>query len=149
MNAVLAPVPETREARLVPAPMPPSVWTAPSVLAVVAWFDFCFWHAKDWPGLSLALFSAALVLAIWVNRTAGSMGRRGWILLALLAGAVVEAGIETGFCNGLMLVALIAAFSAETFFQRYTYAGERWLAQVMAFVLAPVRAVHLGLRVAG
>ncbi len=148
MNAVLPALPKENDARKIPA-TPLSFWMFPSVLAVVAWFDFCFWRAKDWPGLSLAVFVAALALAIGVNRPAGSIGRRGGMFLVLLAGAIMEAAIETGFCNGLMLVMLIAAFSAETFFRRFPIAGERWLAQMLAFVLAPVRAVHLGLRVAG
>ena len=142
MNAATDPAALAQnEAR--PKTLPRSV--VAGLILVVALFDVCFWKLKAFPGLSLAVFFAVLALTIGFNRSRVWDDRRGRLLVLLLAGTLGETVIETGFCNGLMLLGLTGAFSAETWFVGRAAGFDRWMGQVRACLLAPFRLVHLGL----
>ncbi len=112
----------------------------------VAIFDWCFWKIDAFPGLSLAVFCAALVGIILGNREDRLRRRTTLVLLMLLAGAVLAAVIETGVTNTLVLLMLIIAIAGDTFFREIESVWGRWMSQVVALIFAPGRIFWLGAR---
>lgn len=111
----------------------------------VAIFDLCFWQIDNTPGLSVAIFFAALVGIVLGNRESGG-GKYTALLMVLLIGAVFAAVIETGITNTLVLLILIIVLAGETFFNDVESSWGRWLSQVVALVFAPGRIFWLGAR---
>jgi hypothetical protein len=96
--------------------------------------------------LSVALFFAALAGLI-LGKRESTIGRPTTrLLLALMAGALVAAVIETGITNTLVLLTLIVAIAGDTFFGDIESPWGRWLPQVVALVFAPGRIFWLGAR---
>jgi len=133
--------------------LPPRRWSAPPVhlpriivglFLAVAVSDLCFWHLDGNPGLSVAVFFAALGVIILGNRESSRGNKRAIRLLVLLFGAVVAAAIETGITNTLVLLLLIVALAGETFFVEAESPWGRWLSQVVALIFAPGRVFWLG-----
>jgi hypothetical protein len=93
--------------------MPYPRWTVPGFLIIIALADSCFWATPVFPGFSLALFFAGTALIIRLNRPGSGVGRLATVMLVLLAATILEAVIETGFCNVLMLAGLTGAFAAR------------------------------------
>jgi hypothetical protein len=102
-------------------------------------FDLCFWNVDAKPGLSVAVFFAVLAGIILGNRAPGGSTRRTRVLLALLLGTCVEAAIETGITNTLVLLMLIVAFAGETYFRDVESSWGRWMSQGIALMFAPGR----------
>lgn len=113
------------------------------MIGIVVAFDSCFWSTTSLPGLSAAVFFAAVVCAIVLNRPLVRLRTSGRVVLLLLFGSVLEAGIETGFANAVLLLALTAALAGETFFTEASSFGGRCLSQFVALVRAPGRMVWL------
>jgi hypothetical protein len=117
-----------------------------SLTLAVALFDLCFWKMAGAPGFSFAVFFCGLAGIILVNRTWSGGKRRLLVLIALLAGATVEAAVETCFTNTAVLFTLILALAGESFFVGIASPWGRWLSQVVALIFAPGRVFWLGAR---
>ncbi len=90
-------------------------------------------------GFSMAVFVLILVGAVLVNRESLPRRRSSRLIIALLAGALLETAIETGPTNALVLLILVFALAGDTFFQRTESPWGRWLSQGIALVGAPER----------
>ncbi len=110
----------------------------------VAVFDLCFWNIAAW-GISVSLFFAALAGIILGNRES-KLGRSTGIILVLLAGAIVEAAIETGVTNTFVLLILTVVLAGETYFSDIPSIWGRWLSQIWALFFAPGRVFWLAAR---
>jgi Domain of unknown function (DUF4173) len=113
-----------------------------SMTVVAATSDLCFWGATAL-GFSLAIFCAVLSWVILANRDSFPSNRTTLLMLALLAGAIGAAVLETGITNTLILLVLIAALAGDTFFRSIESAWGRWLSQVVALLRAPGRVFWL------
>lgn len=117
-----------------------------SLALAVAVCDLCFWSSDTSWGLSVAIFFAALAGIILGNRESRG-GKRLALLLALLAGAVVAAAVETCITNTFVLLILIVALAGESYFTEIASPWGRWLSQCIALLFAPGRVFWLGARV--
>jgi hypothetical protein len=114
-----------------------------SGLAVaVAAFDSCFWGVNSL-GFSAAVFVAVLAAAILANRSPMSWRWTTKLIIALLAGAVMAAVLETGITNVLVLLILILALAGDTFFADVESPWGRGLSQIVAMIRAPGRVFWL------
>jgi hypothetical protein len=105
-------------------------------------FDSCFWCVNSL-GFSLAVFVAALAAIILASRSPLRWTWSTKLILALLAGAVMAAVLETGTTNVLVLLTLILALAGDTFFADVESPWGRVLSQVVAMVRAPGRVFWL------
>ena len=111
-------------------------------------FDLCFWHLDATPGFSVALFFTVLAGIILGNRDWVGGLRTTLVLLALIAGAVLAAVIETGVTNTLVFLILITALAGHTYFTKVDSRWGRWLLQLVALMFAPGRVFWLTARLA-
>jgi hypothetical protein len=133
---------------IVGPPVPPPVDTklgpvlSGMALAIAAG-DAAFWGQRV-PGFSTGVFFAVLAAAVLFNRRADCLRTTAsLVILALLTGSLVEAAIETGFTNGVMLLALTGGLAGSTFFTEVTSLGGRLLSQLIALIRGPGRVIWL------
>ncbi len=117
-----------------------------SAIALVALGDYLLWNFT--PGFSLGLFTAAIALAIALNRSRAALTGRIILIGALLLGASVQSGIEVSFSNILVALVLLLLLMTETFYLTLPAGWARWSEGVWAFVKAPGRWFWLGQKVA-
>ena len=110
--------------------------------------DLCFWNRHDTPGLSVGVFFTVLAAGILFNRAGKDHSTASRIMGLLLAGSILEAAIETGFTNTVMLLVLTIAWAGDTYFTEVASLAGRCLSQAVAMARAPGRVVWLLMTIA-
>jgi hypothetical protein len=110
--------------------------------------DLCFWNRHDVPGLSVGVFFTILAAGIVFNRAGKDHSTASRIMGLLLAGSILEAAIETGFTNTVMLLVLTIAWAGDTYFTEVASLAGRCLSQGVAMARAPGRVVWLLMTIA-
>lgn len=112
-----------------------------SLAAMTALADFCLWRPN--PGVSVGVFALGAMAIIVLNRRGIRWTWRGACLVALICGAVVESAIGVCFSNVLVLMVLMPALAAETYYEPLRSGWSRWSEGIWSMAKTPLRWVWL------
>ena len=108
---------------------------------LVALGDFLFWGFS--PGLSLAIFVAAMAAMLLVRNGGASLQPRVLIPFGLLIASAVQTAVEMSFTNCAVIAALFAVLMAEIYFTKLAAGWARWSESIVAWLAAMGRWVWL------
>lgn len=108
-----------------------------SIAAVVVAADQLFYDKS--PGVSVGIFSLILGALLWLNRPATDGPLTFVWVGVLLAGPILQAGIETGFSNVLILGSVLVVLMGEISYAAIHPRWARWTEAVFAILKAPGR----------
>lgn len=106
-------------------------------LLLVVLGDFLFWPAS--PGISLAIFAAASLLALVAHHRAGIFRGSTRVALPLFAVSVLATAWQVSFSNVLVLLILLCVLVGETSYPALATGWARWSEAAFAFFKAPFR----------
>ncbi|MGC3990306.1 MAG: DUF4173 domain-containing protein [Chthoniobacteraceae bacterium] len=99
--------------------------------------DFLFWPAA--PGVSLACFAAASLLALALQHRTALFRGKTWLALPLFAASLVATVWQISFSNVLVLLLLLCILVGETSYPALATGWARWSEAAFAFFKAPLR----------
>ena len=112
---------------------------AAGVLVVLG--DFLFWNFS--PGLSLAIFAAAVAAIMLLRKGRAAWQARVLIPFGLLLVSAVQAAIEMSFTNLAVIAALFAIMMGELYYTHLAAGWARWSESIVAWLCASGRWVWL------
>lgn len=124
-------------ASALPRPIEPLLPTLAAAAAATLAGDFLLWPAT--PGISLAIFVAALAALLLAYRASQGIGPRVWFAAALLLGASAQTAIEICLTNVAVLIALLLVLIGESSFLKLPAGWARWWEAFVAILAAPGR----------
>ena len=115
--------------------------TIVSAGVLVALGDFLFWGFT--PGLSLAIFFAAMAGMLLLKNWRASLKLRVLIPFGLLIASAVQTAVEMSFTNCAVIAALFAVLMGELYFTNLPAGWARWSESIVAWLAAMGRWVWL------
>ncbi len=106
-------------------------------VVLVALGDFLFWGFT--PGLSLAIFVAAVAGMLLLRNGRASLKPRVLIPFGLLIASAVQTAVEMSFTNCTVIAALFAVLMGELYFTKLPSGWARWSESIVAWMGAPGR----------
>ena len=115
--------------------------TCLATVALVALGDFLFW--KYSPGLSLAIFAAAVASMMLLRNGRGALRLRAIVPFGMLLLSAGQTWIEMSFTNITIIAALFAILMGELYYPQLAAGWARWSESIVAWLGAPGRWVWL------